>query len=417
MALSVLSPLDAAARLAGRRGRALLHTGAHAFVAADPHATLIARGRSLVTLDAAGRPSRRFTDDPLDAAEAFLAEHGCTLVPNAGALSDPAPRAIGYFGYDLVRVVETLPGGAALAHDGPDLFLAIYPAVAQISPDSLTITGPDPDACAALAHALSQPAPPTLAPSLGPLTPFDDDAHHLARIERVRDHIATGDVDHVALARRLIARVASPGDPLAVLAAITDLAPTPHAALLELDGISLLSASSECFLSSSSDRIHTSPLTPRGLGDAAAHQRTVSLTRDALAGVSASVTLHDLSDPTHLATRLSAIPRTGYAELLRALLPSPSITGSPRLRAMQLLDELEPIRRGPFSGALGHFTSTGPSLSVTTRLAVLARSELRIHALARIDASSSASAALASTALDAASWSSALALIDRQRAG
>src|SRR5215470_18097327 len=101
------SALDGAARLAGRRGRVLLHSardddglGRWSFAAAEPRATLMARGHSLVLLDAAGRPTRRFTGDPFDAAEAFLAEHGCTL---AGEPGPPEPRVIGYLGYDLAR--------------------------------------------------------------------------------------------------------------------------------------------------------------------------------------------------------------------------------------------------------------------------------------------------------------------------
>ena len=74
-----LSPLHGAARLAGLRGRVLLHSardddglGRWSFAAAEPRATLIGRGRSLVELDASGRPARRFTADPFEAAEAFL---------------------------------------------------------------------------------------------------------------------------------------------------------------------------------------------------------------------------------------------------------------------------------------------------------------------------------------------------------
>ncbi|HWU87226.1 MAG TPA: hypothetical protein VN253_08125, partial [Kofleriaceae bacterium] len=79
-------PLDVAARLAGCRGRVLLHSardddglGRWSFAAAEPRATLIARGHSLVMLDEHGRPARRFTADPFDAMAEFLAEHGCRL--------------------------------------------------------------------------------------------------------------------------------------------------------------------------------------------------------------------------------------------------------------------------------------------------------------------------------------------------
>src|SRR5687768_16531823 len=95
MSTLALSPVAAAARLAGRRGRVLLHSardddglGQWSFAAADPIATLIARGRSLVRLDDQGRPAKRFTADPFDAAEEFLAEHGCKLEPRADGPPD-----------------------------------------------------------------------------------------------------------------------------------------------------------------------------------------------------------------------------------------------------------------------------------------------------------------------------------------
>lgn len=144
-----LSPLDGCARLAGRRGRVLLHSGRDddglgrwSFAAAEPRATLIARGRSLVILDAAGRPAKRYTADPFEAAAQFLAEHGCPFQASSGA--PPEPRVIGFFGYDLARVVEALPGGPALGQDTPDLWLAAYGAVARWHGDPLRSGGEGP---------------------------------------------------------------------------------------------------------------------------------------------------------------------------------------------------------------------------------------------------------------------------------
>jgi anthranilate/para-aminobenzoate synthase component I len=357
-----LAPLPAASRLAGRRGRVVLHAalptaefGGWSFVAAEPSATLIARGRSVVVLDAAGRPERRFTADPLDAAEAFLADHDCRREPRGDAA--PEPRVIGYLGYDLARMVERLPGGAALADDGPDLWLAAYGAVARWSDGALAIVGPDPAARAELAAALSRPAPAAVPPALGPLTPADDDAHHLARIERARDHLIAGDVELVHLARR------SAGDALALYAALADAAPAPYGALLELDGTTLLGAAAARFLASAGDRAPDAPG-----------------------------------------------PDAGYAALLRATLPTGAVTGAPKLRAMQLIDELEPVRRGPYGGAIGYFGPGGAfELALATRIGVLAQSELRIWAGGAIVADSDAAAALADTEREAAPWLAALA--------
>jgi para-aminobenzoate synthetase component 1 len=434
----VLSPLDAAARLAGRRGRAVLSSapagaepGQCSFVAAEPQATLIARGHSLVVLDAAGRPQRRFTGNPLDAAEAFLAEHDCRLEPRAGG--DPEPRVIGYLGYDLARVIERLPGGAALAHNGPDLWLAVYGAVARWSAGELAITGTDRAARDRLGEAFAQPAPPVIAPSFGPLIAADDDAHHIARIERARDHLAAGELAQLTLARRLVARIASPGDALALHAALAEAAPAPYGALLELDGVTLISASPERFLASVGDRVETRPATRRRDGasdpaDAAAHQRTVDIAREALLRVAdpASIAIDQLADLAelpglvHRVSRVAARPRpgTGYAALLRAVFPAGSVTGAPRLRAMQLIDELEPVRRGPFCGALGYFGARGAfDLALASRIGVLAQRELRIQVGGRIVAETDAAAELAETAREAAGWTAALGQLGRQRAG
>jgi len=437
MARAQLTPLDAAARLAGARGRVLLHSardddglGQCSFVAAEPRATLIARGRSLVELDATGRPARRFTGDPLEAAEAFLAEHGCVLEPRADGL--PEPRVIGYLGYDLARVVEQLPGGSAIGHDGPDLWLAAYGATARWAGDELAIIGPDATARAWLADQLARPAPPTIAPSFGAFTTDDDAAHHIARVERVRDYLAAGDVYQVNIARRLVARIAAPGDALALYAALAAVAPAPYGALIEAEGTTLVSGSPERFLASVGDRIETRPIKgtrARGPGadaalaasakDAAEHLMIVDLERNDLGriaetgsvAVDALGYIVELPALVHKVSRVSARPRAGvgYAELLRATFPGGSITGAPKVRAMQLIDELEPVRRGPYCGALGYFGARGAfDLAIAIRVGVMSRDELRVHVGGGIVADSDAAAELAETELKALGWITAL---------
>jgi len=432
-----LLPLAAAARLAGLRGRVVLHSacdddglGRCSFVAAEPQATLIARGRSLVVLDAAGRPAQRFTGDPFDAAEAFLAEHGCTREPCAGGL--PEPRVIGYLGYDLARVVEALPGGSAIDHDGPDLWLAAYGAIARWSGGGAELIGPDDDARARLAAALAVPAPPAAAPGFRAFTTDDDAAHHIARVERVRDYLAAGDVAQVNLARRLVARLGTPGDALALYAALAEVAPAPYGALIEADGAILVSGSPERFLASVGDRIESRPIKgtrarsdgaaaalAAAPGDAAEHRMIVDLTRGDLDRIAdaGSVTIDrlgyvvELPALCHLVSRLSARPRagTGYAALLRATFPSASIAGAPKLRAMQLIDELEPVRRGPYGGALGYFGAHGAfDLAVAIRTGVLSRGELRVHVGGGVVADSDAAAEVAITELKAFGWVAAL---------
>lgn len=440
-----LDPIGAAAALAGHRGRVLLHSardddglGAWSFAAADPVATLIGRGRSLVELDADGRPRRRFTDDPFAAAERFLASHGCTL--RARGAAPPVPRAIGYFGYDLARVVERLPGGPSAGGDAPDLWLAAYGAVARWPGGD--VVGDDPDARAALVAAFARGVPVGLPPRLGPLVADDDASHHVARVERVRDYLAAGDVYQVNLARRLVARVTAPGDALAIYAALAAVAPAPYGGLLEADGVTIISGSPERFLAAVADaRVETRPIKgtrPRGPSgaaelagsakDAAEHLMIVDLERNDLGRIAelGSVRVDalgyvvELPALYHKVSRVSARPRPGcgYAALLRAMFPGGSITGAPKVRAMQLVDELEPARRGPYCGALGYFGDAGAfELAIAIRIGVLAGGELRVHVGGGIVADSDPVAELAETELKAAGWRAALAELDARAAG
>jgi len=431
-----LSPLAAAARLVGRRGRILLHSardddglGAWSFAAAEPVATLIARGRSLVLLDQTGRPARRFTGDPFEAAEAFLAEHGCRLEPRAEG--PPEARVIGFFSYDLARVVEKLPGGPRLGQDVPDLWLAAYSAVARWRDDKDgEIVGRDG---AALAYALaSGPTEPGVPPSFGALVPDDDAAHHMARVEKIRDYLAAGDVYQVNLARRHVARIHAPGDALALYRVLADVAPAPYGALIEADGLTVISGSPERFLASAGDRIETRPIKgtrERGPGaaeelaaapkDAAEHLMIVDLERNDLGRIAetGSVRVDELGYVVelpalyHKVSRVSAKPRAGvgYAALLRATFPGGSITGAPKVRAMELIDELEPARRGPYCGAFGYFGAAGAfDLAIAIRIGVLRSNELRIHVGGGIVTDSDPVAELAETELKAKGWALAL---------
>jgi para-aminobenzoate synthetase component 1 len=425
--------LDAAARLGGLRGRALLHSGRDddglgraSFVTAEPSATLMARGTSLLILDRDGKPTRRFSGDPFAAAEAFLAEHGCTL---GAAPSVHEPRVIGFFGYDLARVIERLPGASQVGADTPDLWLSAYGAVARYAPGSPPeIVGPDAAARERLTDLLSRPARPTLPPTIGPLGADDDGAHHMARVERVKDYLAAGDVYQVNIARRLVARIENPGDPLALYRALVAAAPAPYGALIETDNCVVISGSPERFLAQVGTRIETRPIkgTHREAAalaasekDSAEHLMIVDLERNDLGrvAVTGSVVVDELGYLVelpalhHKVSRVSAVARDGlgYAELLRATFPGGSITGAPKVRAMQLIDELEPARRGPYCGALGYFGADGAfDLAIAIRIGVLVGKELRIHVGGGIVTDSDPAAELAETELKAQGWRAAL---------
>ena len=318
------------------------------------------------------------------------------------------------------------------------MWLAAYGALWRSDGE---IVGPDASARERLAAALSSgPAAPALAPTFGALEPDDDAAHHLARVDRIRDYLAAGDVYQVNLARRLVARVTAPGDALALYAALAEVAPAPYGALLEADGATIISGSPERFLATAGDRVETRPIKgtharvpggaeelARSAKDAAEHLMIVDLERNDLGRIAetGSVRVDELGYVVelpalyHKVSRVSARPRAGvgYGELLRATFPGGSITGAPKIRAMQIIDELEPARRGPYCGAFGYFGARGAlDLAIAIRVGVMVGDELRVHVGGGIVADSDPAAELAETEVKAAGWRAALDRVGALRA-
>ncbi|MCE9576150.1 MAG: anthranilate synthase component I family protein [Deltaproteobacteria bacterium] len=449
-----------AARLAGCRGRVLLDSasdadgqGGASFVAARPLASLCARGDALELRDVDGAIVRAWRGDPIAAAEDFAIAHGADL--RADADGEPVPRVIGWFGYELgAAIVGVAPRADRDITDTneidvPDLWLAAYGAVARVRAGEVAILGDDPESRAWLTTRLTEDrlsSSPAAPPQLGALTAPDDPdgAAHRARVARIRDYLRAGDAYQVNLARRLIAPVARAGDPLAVYAALATSAPAPFGALIEADGATLLSGSPERFLSlRPRGRIETRPIKgtrPRAADpdrdralaaelavaekDGAEHLMIVDLERNDLGrvAVTGSVSVDalayvvELPGLHHLVSRVSAElrPDIGLAALLRATFPGGSITGAPKRRAMQIIDELEPVRRGPYCGAFGWLAPGALELAIAIRVAVVTDRDLRVHVGGGIVIDSDPAAELAETEVKAAGWRRALAALAGQ---
>jgi para-aminobenzoate synthetase component 1 len=432
-----LAPIDAAARLAGRPGRFLLHSasdadglGGWSFAGSDPIATLALGG---------GEPG-----DPFDAIERFCAAHGAELRADPGphAGQPPRPIVIGWLGYDLGRP----PRGDTAGEDRPpDLWLGAYDAIARwrAGDDHAELVGDHAALAARLAAPGPVPAP--IAPRLGPLVAPDDGpggAAYLARVERILAYLVAGDVYQVNLARRLVAPITRAGDPFALYAAVAGTAPAAYGAFIESapGATAVISASPERFLARApGGRVETRPIkgtrprtgepahdhaAARDLldagKDAAEHLMIVDLERNDLGrvAVTGSVRVDELRYvvelPTvhHLVSRVSAAlrPEVGTAALLRATFPGGSITGAPKIRAMQIIDELEPAPRGPYCGAIGWFGAGGAlDLSIAIRIAVVHGDQLRLHVGGGIVADSVPADEFAETEAKAAGWRRALA--------
>ena len=315
----------------------------------------------------------------------------------------------GWLSYDLGREIEKLPVEAADDLRLPPAALGRFEAWLEWDHDRRTVhlrgDGDGSHLLRALAHPIAA------QPAHAPLEAWDSSLPRAAyerTVRRAIDYIRAGDVFQVNLSQRLSAEWE--GDPFALYARLRTLSPSPFMALVRLGGADVISASPERFLSRRGDRIQTRPIKgtrPRG-ADAAEDRRQalalrssakdraenvmiVDLARNDLGRVAAygTVDVKELcaleSHPGlhHLVSTVDARLRPGVsvADIVRATFPPGSVTGAPKIRALEIIEELEPVRRGPYCGAIGCFAPGGDlDLSVAIRTFVAARGRLHLHA-------------------------------------
>jgi para-aminobenzoate synthetase component 1 len=287
---------------------------------------------------------------------------------------------------ELDSLVELEP---ALAADG---FFARDDAVARVfvgygATDALRRSGspPPPEPCRlpAVAYSLDPPRRETGDFAIGEWRGTWSEHEYMAAVDVVRAAIAEGDVYQVNLVQHLSADFDGDAAALApALAHLRPLEPDP----LEGDGWTIVSASPELLLSRRGSRVRTSPIKgtrPAGVPvesskDAAEHVMIVDLERNDLARVARPGSVRwpellaerQLAGVTHLVATVEAELRedVSLTELLAAVLPGGSVTGCPKIAALDVIAQLEPVGRGASMGALGRIHSNGDlELALTIR--------------------------------------------------
>ncbi len=222
-------------------------------------------------------------------------------------------------------------------------------------------------------------------------------SEYRAAIDDVREAIARGDVYQVNLVQHLRAPCA--GDPRALATRLAALRPL-HGNPFVTDGWAVVSASPELFLSRRGDRIRTMPIKgtrPRGAADelrtsgkdAAEHVMIVDLERNDLSRVCEPATVrwpelmatHELAGVVHMVSTVEGTlrPGVGLAEILRATFPGGSVTGAPKIAAVDLIAELEPVGRGASMGAVGRIHGNGDfELALTIRTFAIAEGAIHL---------------------------------------
>jgi para-aminobenzoate synthetase component 1 len=379
-------------------------------------------------------PVRVVRGDSVEELAAAWAEERAAWRPELPGL----PIGVGFLSYDLGRRFERLSGPTLPDSPWPllefrfyDAFVALGGTMAQPK-----IWARSPPAAQRLAARLlegaaaDQPAP--AEPEPGPFVEPESSGQHLAAIARALEYIRAGDIYQVNLARRLVAALPerageAPGCPL--LLCLERTAPAPHAFWLAdaEAGTALVGNSPERFLRVTPDGVvETSPIKgtrPRGLGpaaedaaeallgsskDRAEHVMIVDLERNDLGRIcqTGSVEVAELCRVLALPTvyhlestvRGRLRPEVGLATLLRATFPGGSVTGAPKIRAMEIIEELEPARRGPYTGATGWLGAAGDlDLAVAIRTALVRDGQLCLWVGGGIVADSTPESELAET--------------------
>ncbi len=392
----------------------LLDSGSHHLtqsrydiIAAEPYTTLVTRGK---LTEVRGNGSELTRDDPLLLLRRQLAIHGgahCDLPFSGGA--------IGYFSYDLARRFERLPASAEDTEKMPEMALGIYDWAVVVDHLErrcwLAGQGRDPETdwkWNALVARFSAPAVERARAPFritAPLVSNLPRAAYAAAFRRVQAYIRAGDCYQINLAQRFAAPAA--GDPWLAYQALRIINPAPYSAFLNLPFGAVMSASPERFLKLDRGRVETKPI--KGTRPRAGHQRLdaelaaalqasakdraenvmiVDLLRNDLSRNCelGSVTVPKLFDvesfPTvhHLVSTVTGRLREGRDafDLLRGCFPGGSITGAPKLRAMQIIEELEPHRRGVYCGAIGYIGCDGNmDLNIAIRTLVFSGGAVR----------------------------------------
>lgn len=358
--------------------------------------------------------------------------------------------SVGLLDYELGRASERMPRRAQPHELGTAAVdFAAYDAVYRYDAKEARadILAVDAEAASSLRQRLLRPSPPLSPIACGPFRSETDFAEYARRVRVVLEHLRAGDCYQVNLCRRL--RATLPRDhALAAYLRLRDVAPAPLGCYLELESLSsgepgpvLLSNTPELLLRLSLDeprRAETRPIKgtrrrdadaarDEALGrelvlsekDRAEHLMIVDLLRNDLGRIAevGSVEvdgfcrLVELPTVHHLVSTIAARPSPGIglAEILHALIPGGSITGAPKLAAMNLIDALEPVRRGPFYGAVGWLAKAGGELALCIRSAVAQRGELVLSVGGGIVLDSSPEEEWAETEAKAAAFFRALA--------
>jgi len=392
-------------------GRPNSSQGRYDILAADPTQTLVTHG--LETKISNRQGSRSFSDDPFD----LLRQVMQPVVPSFPGIPFSG-GAIGYFGYDLGRRLECLPTVAEDVELLPEMAIGIYDWALvvdhKLQQSCLIGQGRDPVTAKKwnkLVTLLSTPVSSRGQPDFHVQTNVQSNMtrqQYAEGFERIKRYIRDGDCYQVNYAQRFNVQIE--GDPWRVYQALREANPAPYAAYLNTPFAQILSCSPECFLQVRGADVETKPIKgtcPREADlskdltlaanlqhsskNRAENLMIVDLLRNDLGKTCAKGSIkvpqmfqvESFATVHHLVSTVTGkLAQTEDAiSLLRGCFPGGSITGAPKLRAMEIIEELEPHRRGIYCGAIGYLSFDGDmDINIAIRTMVCTEGVMRFWA-------------------------------------
>jgi anthranilate synthase component 1 len=347
---------------------------------------------------------------------------------------------VGYLGYDVVRHIERLPDKAVDELGLPELTMLLVTDLAAVDHHECTVvlianallrpdmSGPELDLAYAdalsrldaMQTALATPAPPTVA-TIDAAAPKEavsrtPPGEYQPSVEQALDAVRAGEVFQIQVGQRFVAD--TDADPLDVYRVLRTLNPSPYMYFLRTADVDIVGSSPEALVTVQDGRAVLHPIAGtrrRGetaeqdaalaaelVGDPkeqAEHVMLVDLARNDLGRVSAPGTVQVVefgaverySHVWHIVSTVEAQLADGVDafDVLTATFPAGTLTGAPKVRAMELIEELEPVRRGIYGGAVGYLDAAGDlDMAIAIRTAVMRGGKAYVQAAAGIVADS-----------------------------
>jgi len=390
--------------------------GRWSFVGSDPFLVLQSKnGASNLFWPRTGK-TETLTDDPFDILRRLLKEF---KAPEPGPFPLACGGAVGYFSYDLFRRIEGVKTRKKVVDDlvMPDLFMAFYDAAAAFDhsenkawlalDESSDLYGDLREFWLNAETRIKAPEPSIAKASYGSAEGIEANftrTQYCDAVAKVREYIAAGDVYQVNLSQRFSLSFSS--DPVDFYLRLRKTSPAPFGACLFPDGFAVLSNSPERYLLIDGDFIETRPIKgtrPRGrtpeedgalmedlrssVKDSAEHVMIVDLERNDLGrvcaynsvGVSEFRAIESYANVHHMVSSVTGrvYPTRDAIDCIKNSFPGGSITGAPKLRAMEVIEELEPTARGVYCGSIGYMDFSGRvDLNIAIRTAVFKKDRL-----------------------------------------